>query len=78
MVPRQRCRGKDGTSHDSGQEQKPVSSRFPAGAEAYEKSSNKSGKMLAGKLWEKQLLHSCVSELRSPGHRGVGGHLCPS
>lgn len=30
------------------------------------------------KLWEKQLLHSCVSELRSPGHRGVGGHLCPS
>lgn len=36
-LPDRRCRGEDGTSHDSGQEQKPVCSRFPAGAVAYEK-----------------------------------------
>ncbi|XP_014111586.1 PREDICTED: collagen alpha-2(I) chain-like [Pseudopodoces humilis] len=36
-LPDRRCRGGDCTSQDSGQEQKPVCSRFPAGAVAYEK-----------------------------------------
>lgn len=36
-LPDRRCRGEGDTRHDSGQEQKPVRSRFPAGAVASEK-----------------------------------------